>query len=243
MTMIDPKHSVLPNVPQLQPAPAVYALIDDAAPQEAAVEGMNTQKPRKGSNGEVVTPMGVRGSAPSGVGVYGAGGTYAGQFDGALQVNGDARVTGTLTVQTDIVLASPAADFAEEFDLGVDVEGEPGSVMVLDASGALAPCCEAYDRKVAGVISGAGAYKPGLVLDRQLSSDKRMPIALVGKVYCKVDASLGAIAVGDLLTTSSTPGHAMRAHDPHRAFGAVIGKALAPLAAGQGLIPVLVAVQ
>ena len=46
---------------------------------------------------------------------------------------------------------------------------------------------------------------------------------LVGKVFCKVD---GAIDVGDLLTTSQTPGHAMKATDPQRAFGAVIGKAL-----------------
>jgi len=49
--------------------------------------------------------------------------------------------------------------------------------------------------------------------------------------------------VGDLLTTSPTPGHAMRADDPGRAFGAVLGKALRPLADGQGLVPILVALQ
>jgi hypothetical protein len=68
-------------------------------------------------------------------------------------------------------------------------------------------------------------------------------VALIGKVYCKVDADSGAIAVGDLLTTAATPGHAMKAADPARAFGAVIGKALAPLAKGCGLIPILVALQ
>ena len=71
----------------------------------------------------------------------------------------------------------------------------------------------------------------------------RMPLALVGKVYCKVDAGHGAIEIGDLLTTSPTPGHAMKAADPMRAFGAVIGKALRPLASGTGLIPILVALQ
>ena len=67
-----------------------------------------------------------------------------------------------------------------------------------------------------------------------------MPLALTGKVYCKADASFAPIAVGDLLTTSPTPGHAMKAHEPGRAFGAILGKALRPLPEGQGLIPVLV---
>jgi len=66
---------------------------------------------------------------------------------------------------------------------------------------------------------------------------------LVGKVFCKVVADGGAIAVGDLLTTSGTPGHAMKAADPARAFGAVIGKALAPLPHGRGLLPILVSLQ
>jgi hypothetical protein len=70
-----------------------------------------------------------------------------------------------------------------------------------------------------------------------------MPVALVGKVYCKVDAQYGPIEVGDLLTTSCTPGHAMKASDPLKAFGSVIGKALRPLEEGQGLIPILIALQ
>ena len=65
----------------------------------------------------------------------------------------------------------------------------------------------------------------------------------MGKVYCKVDADYASIEVGDLLTTSSTPGHAMKADDPFKTFGAVIGKALRPLKAGRGLIPILVALQ
>ena len=65
----------------------------------------------------------------------------------------------------------------------------------------------------------------------------------MGKVFCKVDASFGAIAAGDLLTTSTTCGHAMKASDAQQAFGAVIGKAMRPLALGQGLIPILVSLQ
>ena len=65
----------------------------------------------------------------------------------------------------------------------------------------------------------------------------------MGKVFCKVDAQFGAIEVGDLLTTSPTPGHAMKTSDPFKAFGAVIGKALRPFTAGRGLIPILIALQ
>lgn len=136
------------------------------------------------------------------------------------------------------------ADCAEEFDVAeVTAEVEPGTVMVIDQDGKLCQSEQAYDKRVAGIISGAGDYKPGIILDRKHSENKRLPIALVGKVYCKVDADHGAIQVGDLLTTSPNPGHAMRAGDPLKAFGAVIGKALRPLEAGQGLIPVLVALQ
>jgi hypothetical protein len=66
---------------------------------------------------------------------------------------------------------------------------------------------------------------------------------LLGKVFCKVDAQYGAVEVGDLLTTSPTPGHAMKASDPAKAFGAVIGKALRPLTEGHSLIPILIALQ
>ena len=81
------------------------------------------------------------------------------------------------------------------------------------------------------------------MLDRRQSELYRNPLALMGKVCCKVDASYGSIGVGDLLTTSDTPGHAMKAADPLRAFGSVIGKALRPLASGQATIPILIALQ
>jgi hypothetical protein len=76
-----------------------------------------------------------------------------------------------------------------------------------------------------GVISGAGTFRPGLVFDRHQTDAVRLPLALIGKVYCKVDANYGRIEVGDLLSTSDTPGHAMKVGDPAKAFGTVIGKA------------------
>jgi hypothetical protein len=131
------------------------------------------------------------------------------------------------------------ADCAEDFDLAEE-SAEPGTVMMIDADGKLRPAREAYDSRLAGVISGAGGYKPAMVLDRQADSTGRAPLALMGKVFAKVDASHGPIAAGDLLTSSATPGHAMAVRDVARAAGAVLGKALRPLQRGQGLIPVLV---
>lgn len=162
---------------------------------------------------------------------------------GTLSVQGDASVKGTLNVVNDIVLAGPGGDCAEDFDIATSHGVEPGTVMVLEDSGALRPSEQGYDRKVAGVISGAGEYRSGMILGRCESSRQRVPIALVGKVYCKADAQYAPIEVGDLLTTSPTMGHAMKARDSSMAFGAVIGKALRALGEGRGLIPVLVALQ
>jgi hypothetical protein len=115
--------------------------------------------------------------------------------------------------------------------------------VVIDDDGKLRESQTAYDKRVAGVVSGAGDYKPGIVLDKQQSSAGRASVALVGKVYCKVDADFAPISVGDLLTTSARAGYGMKATDPAQAFGAVIGKALRALSAGQGMIPILVALQ
>lgn len=141
----------------------------------------------------------------------------------------------------DIILKN--ADCAEDFDVVAAEAIEPGSVMVLDDNGHLQPSHTAYDTKVAGIVSGAGDYRPGLLLDKQPDATNRLPIALMGKVFCKVDAQYGAINIGDLLTTSPTVGHAMKASDPGKAFGAVLGKALQSCAVGTGMIPVLVALQ
>lgn len=143
----------------------------------------------------------------------------------------------------DVILSG--ADCAEDFEIDESCLSTtaPGTVMVLDDEGRLRPSVTAYDKRVAGVVSGAGNCRPGIILDRQSDSIQRRPLALVGKVFCKVDAMLAPISVGDLLTTSATPGHAMRAADPVQAIGAVLGKALRPLKEGCSLIPILVALQ
>ncbi|HEY3132523.1 MAG TPA: hypothetical protein VGL91_23950 [Acidobacteriota bacterium] len=155
---------------------------------------------------------------------------------------GNVYVTGELAVEQDIKLIN-SADCAEEFEIDHAQPVQPGTVMVLGADGVLHQSERAYDKRVAGVISGAGGYKPGIVLDRLHPRGNRKPIALLGKVFCKVDAGYGPIEVGDLLTTSDTLGHAMKAVDPLRAFGSVLGKALGSLSGGCGLVPILVTLQ
>lgn len=158
-----------------------------------------------------------------------------------LDANGNERIH--LDGETGDIRLS-GADCAEDFDTLETAEFESGTVMALNQDGKLQQSSKPYDNKVVGVISGAGSYRPGIILDQQKNSPtSRRPIALMGKVYCKVDAEYASIEVGDLLTTSSTPGHAMKVSDPSLALGAVIGKALRPLHAGKGSIPVLVALQ
>jgi len=153
----------------------------------------------------------------------------------ALDVNGNIVTNGDISLTN--------ADCAEDFDVEDAQALEPGTVMVVGDADRLHQSKEAYDTRVAGVLSGAGNYRPGIILGREQSQNDRLPLALAGKVFCKVDAQYSPIRVGDLLTTSPTPGHAMKADDPIKAFGAVIGKALRPLAEGKGLIPILIALQ
>jgi|GEM_PF-2379384 len=134
------------------------------------------------------------------------------------------------------------ADLAEEFPVSAGCELEPGTVVVLDEEGAVMPCADASDRRVAGVIAGAGCYRPAMILDQQ-GGPGRQPVAMVGKVFTKVTTVEGAIAPGDLLCTSDVTGHAQRVENPRDAIGSVIGKALAPLRSGSDLIPVLVNLQ
>ncbi|MFJ9646468.1 hypothetical protein [Streptomyces sp. NPDC101206] len=160
---------------------------------------------------------------------------HAGFFDGNVHITRSLFVTGDVTL--------PNADFAEDFHVADAAAADPGTVMVLSDEEALQPSNKPYDKRVAGVVSGAGAYKPGIVLDKHPGATDRLPIALLGKAYCKVDASYGPVEVGDLLTTSPSVGYAMKVIDSYSAFGSVIGKALRALPSGQALIPVFITLQ
>ena len=135
-------------------------------------------------------------------------------------------------------------DYAESVDVTCNrTNYEPGDVLVLDADnpGKMLKSIEAYSTSVSGIYS----TKPGTVGRRQTTekSADEVPMAVVGIVPAKVSAENGPIKVGDLLVTSSTPGYAMKGTDRGRMLGAVVGKAMAKLSSGTGVIEVLVTLQ
>lgn len=172
-------------------------------------------------------------SSPVGIGRTEAAAGYA------LDVNG--------WIRSEALQLVGGSDIAEPFDLPATDRAQPGMVVVIDEqrAGGLRVASTAYDRKVAGIISGAGGIRPGLVLQQDDSiATGEHPVALTGRVYCYVDADAGgAVRPGDLLTTSPTPGHAMKVNDIDRAQGAILGKAMSALEEGRGLVFVLVNLQ
>ena len=103
---------------------------------------------------------------------------------------------------------------------------------------------KAYDKKVAGVLSGANGVKPGILMgqDNTIATGDDL-VTLSGRTYVVVNDEGGKINVGDLITTSSIPGQAMRAKKNKKAQGAVIGKAMTPMSGKKGFVLVLVNLQ
>jgi len=138
----------------------------------------------------------------------------------------------------------PSVDVAEYFP----VEGSPesGTVMVVGPEGVLQSSTTAYDTRVVGIVSTDPAVSLGV---KDTGNPGEVPIAVAGRVPCKVDASNGPIQPGDLLTTSDRPGYAMKAEPTMingRGFypdGTILGKAMGTLESGTGVIEVLVTLQ
>jgi hypothetical protein len=152
-----------------------------------------------------------------------------------LDVNGTARVK---------VLEITGADLAEKFPTTETLE--PGTVVEIDPDnpGHLRKARGAYNKRVAGVVAGANGLSKGIILGNLEGSEDHTPIAMSGRVWVHADATHEAIELGDLLTTSDLPGHAMKASDPSRAHGTVIGKAMTRLEKGKtGMVLVLVNLQ
>jgi hypothetical protein len=150
------------------------------------------------------------------------------------------------TTRTSVLEITGGSDVAEPFAITAQEAVTPGMVVAIDAAnpGRLRLADKAYDRAVAGIVSGANGLTPGLMMAQQDGTAAgALPVALTGRVYGWADASNGPIQPGDLLTTSDRPGHAMRVTDSTRAHGAILGKAMTALDAGQGLVLVLVTLQ
>jgi hypothetical protein len=142
--------------------------------------------------------------------------------------------TGTYVAGSDFAEALPAR--------GDKTSYEPGDVLIVstDAPGLVEKSSQPYDARVAGVFS----TRPGILGANKNGATRvdpgDLPVAIVGVVPTKVSTENGAVQVGDLLTTSGTPGYAMRCTDRLRCIGAIVGKAMEPLRDQKGVIKVLV---
>ncbi len=112
---------------------------------------------------------------------------------------------------------------------------ETGDVLVINPEqpGLMRRSSAAEDHRVFGIVADRVSSEV-----EKSPAALQAPVVLYGIAMCKVDASYGSIQVGDLLTTSWTPGHAMRVDNART--GALLGKALEPLDSGTGMIKVLV---
>ena len=167
-----------------------------------------------------------------------SGGMVAGQVGDVatrLTVHGAVVVDGNIGARyQDVAEWVPVAE-----------EMTAGTVVVVSGTtkNTVAASQHAYDTRVAGVVSA----QPGVILGEESSTKAK--IATTGRVKVRVDATKHPIALGDLLVTSDTAGAAMfsepldlggvKIHRP----GTLIGKALEPLASGQGEILVLLSMQ
>jgi hypothetical protein len=201
-------------------------------------------------------------TAGAGVAVFGVASSPDGQgaifvneaagtiLDGRVGPAGTAtkvfRVDGTGKVFADGGFQPGGADFAESMAVAGDrSKYGAGDLLVIDptANRRLVLAQQPYSTLVAGIYS----TKPGMLgstrkVDEAVPSDE-IPLGVVGIVPCKVTTENGPIQVGDLLVTSSNPGHAMKGTDRNRMLGAVVGKALESLLQGTGVIQVLVTLQ
>jgi hypothetical protein len=132
----------------------------------------------------------------------------------------DGTDTGAGTIQGYWTLAGASrlqatyADLAEYYE--GDFDYEPGTVLIFGGECEVTTSTISNDARMAGVVTTNPAYT--MNVDQQ---GLRVCIALVGRTPCKV---IGKVKKGDLLTTSNTPGYAIKALDPK--LGSIIGKAL-----------------
>ena len=140
---------------------------------------------------------------------------------------------------------------SDEVDRAVELSTAPNSTRVIGVYSA-----------DPGFIAGAGSPEEQIAQEEQAladagieegselsaaqiqlieTSDGKIEVAIAGIVPVKVTDENGSIQRGDLLTTSSTPGVAMKATDPQ--IGTVLGKAMGVLESGTGVIEVLIMLQ
>jgi len=157
-----------------------------------------------------------------------------------------AETSATFRVQADGTVAADGTVFADDFVSGaadiaewvaVSSPVELGDVLEFDPSHA-----ETYRRsseRCSSLVAGVVSTEPGVVLGSDLVASERAVLALSGIVPVKVSNEGGPIEVGDLLVTSSTPGHAMRWSGSAHCPCSLVGKAMEAMTDESGMILVL----
>jgi hypothetical protein len=226
-----------------------------------AVEGMSTNS------------YGVQGSSEHNIGVYGVDGGSNPDDSYAVYAQGDIYTTDDVYVADDLFVTGYATfsggksgyvvDIAQNDD---NVSLQAGDVVVISGAGPAVvgeiPVIQvrrAAVRETSAVVGVVDRhYVPGIVQAAVDSKGQRkvesytdeaaiapgeyLTVVTLGAYRAiKVDASYGAVVPGDLLVSSPNPGYAMKASNPQ--VGSVIGKALAGLSEGAGVIPVLITLQ
>jgi len=141
------------------------------------------------------------------------------------------HVVGHVNITENLYLGQNLTDLAEMIFSLEDVEA--GDVVVISDDMKVIKSYKGYDKKAVGVISTAPAATFG-------GNKGNVPLAISGRVPVKVIDENGHIEPGDLLTTSSTSGHAMKCDDYEKCFGNIIGKAITPLEGRQGVVTMMI---
>lgn len=176
-----------------------------------------------------------------------------------LHVNGNIKAVlgasgAVVPVTYNAVTSVIGLDVAELFNTSEEVE--PGDLLVIDETQdiKLRKSNKPYEKGVIGIVSGSPAILfEGSELEiapkpNGFTKGIKPPVALVGRIQCNVSIENGPIERGDLLSSSSTAGHAMKATDKNKSFGTIVGKALQDFNGGpngekEGKIIVLVSLQ
>ncbi len=198
----------------------VYALADAASGTNYAVYG------------NVTSSTGYGGYFTGGYGLYGSRGqiarapsgndtSYALVVEGAVCID-DSSANCPSTPTSGTLYTEGAA--LQTFDLAELYESTEalaaGDVVSVDTGSArkIVKSTEAYQNTTMGVISTA----PGITLGGWSAGPNQYPVALAGRVPVKVSDENGPIAIGDILTSSSTTGVAMKATRPGQKIGVAL---------------------
>ena len=147
----------------------------------------------------------------------------------SIQINSNWAGSGNSRIVTDVLQIKGGSDLCEGFEVEDEIEVIPGMLVSIDPTGkgSLQITKEKYDKKIAGIVSGANGVNPGMIMNQEETiASGSQSIALAGRVYVYANSEGGNIQPGDLLTSSSTPGYAMKSNHAKKSQGAIIGKAM-----------------